>query len=100
MRIAEAKVGLRSLVPAANQHLPVVVDVLKMLNVIIVTEMGTIGKNNKRKQKSAELKHTAIPLVMRVKWWRDQSVSFDRGGSFNLDHYMRICRIKLEQYGR
>ena len=100
MKIAEAKDGLRSLVPAVVRHPHVVVGVLKMLNVKIVTEMGTIGKSKKSRQKSAELKHTAIPLVMRVKWWRDQSVSFDRGGSFNLDHYMRICRIKLEQYGR
>ena len=85
---------------AAYRHPHVVVDVLKMLNVKYVMAMVSIGKSKKRKQKSAEMQHTAIPLVMRVKWWRDQSVSFDRGGSFNLDHYMRICRIKLEQYGR
>jgi hypothetical protein len=97
VRIAEAKAGLKSLDLAAGQHPHVVADVLKMLNVKIVTEMGTIGKN---KKKRIEPRHMAIPLVMRVKWWRDQSVSFDRGGSFNLDHYMRICQIKIEQYGK
>jgi hypothetical protein len=100
VKIAKAKVGLRSLVPAAVQHPHVVVGVLKMLNVKIVTEMGTIGKNKRSRQRSADPKHSAIPLVMRVKWWRDQSVTDDKGGSFNLDHYMRICRIKIEQYGR
>lgn len=100
MRIAEAKDGLRSLGPAVVRHPHVVVDVLKILNVKIVTEMGTIGKNKRSRQRSADAKHLAIPLVMRVKWWRDQSVTDDKGGSFNLDHYMRICRIKIEQYGR
>jgi hypothetical protein len=85
---------------APSRHPHVVVDVLKMLNVNYVMAMVTIGKNKKRKQKNAEVIHTAIPLVMRVKWWCDQSVTDDKGGSFDLEHYMRICRIKLEQYGK
>lgn len=35
-----------------------------------------------------------IPLITIIDWWEKQKVHCDRGGSFNLDLYLSICRAK------
>jgi hypothetical protein len=41
------------------------------------------------------MKH--IPIEYRMVWWSNQSMTYDKGGSFNLDLYIRILSIKSER---
>lgn len=36
-----------------------------------------------------------IPLAYIKRWWSRKSIRDEKGGSFNMDLYLRICEIKL-----
>jgi hypothetical protein len=33
-------------------------------------------------------------LFDMVRWWENQAFAFDKGGSFNIELYIRTCKIK------
>jgi len=36
-----------------------------------------------------------MTLPTMVRWWSRQSFTHDKGGSFNVQLYLKICEIKL-----
>lgn len=51
----------------------------------------------KRRNKEKDQREAVrIPLMYMMRWWKCQSLSFDRGGSFNTEHYLRICDAKMK----
>jgi hypothetical protein len=41
-----------------------------------------------------------IPIAQIKRWWSKPSVKQEKGGNFNMDLYLRICDIKLNNYGQ
>lgn len=41
-------------------------------------------------------KPMTLPAIIR--WWSQPRFSFDRGGSFNVELYLKICEIKLKNH--
>lgn len=36
-------------------------------------------------------------LIRSMRWWRKAGANNHLGGSFNMDLYLRICEVKLNQ---
>jgi hypothetical protein len=34
-------------------------------------------------------------ITRMMNWWGNKSFSRDKGGSFNLQHYLKVCEYKL-----
>lgn len=45
-------------------------------------------------------KNKVIPLAYIKRWWSKQSTKDEKGGSFNMDLYLRVCEIKLINDGQ
>lgn len=41
-----------------------------------------------------KFKPMTLPAIIR--WWSKPSFAFDKGGSFNVELYLKICEIKLQ----
>ena len=53
-------------------------------------------KNMKmKKQKENEFTPLNYPLVRRMHWWRMKSFNEDKGGSFDVQLYLRYCDAKF-----
>ena len=37
---------------------------------------------------------TSRTLYDMMRWWENRSFAFDKGGSFNVELYIRTCKIK------
>lgn len=44
-------------------------------------------------------KKKMIPLIYMMNFWKNQKIENDKGGSFNLPLYLKICEIKMNQNG-
>ena len=43
--------------------------------------------------KSKQSKRANVPIARIIRFWREQSLNDDKGGSFNLDLYLDYCTI-------
>jgi hypothetical protein len=43
-----------------------------------------------KKQKQKQV----IPIGHIIKWWQNKSLSYDKGGSFNVELYLKLSEIK------
>jgi hypothetical protein len=37
-----------------------------------------------------------IPVLRMARWWKEKSFSHDKGGSFNVEHYLKVQNARFE----
>jgi hypothetical protein len=49
----------------------------------------------KSTRKKTENKYipTSLPISRMIRWWRNQSSENDKGGTFNVEHYLKVSEV-------
>lgn len=37
-----------------------------------------------------------FPVLKMARWWKQKSFSHDKGGSFNVEHYLKVQNARFE----
>lgn len=37
-----------------------------------------------------------IPVLKMARWWKQKNFSHDKGGSFNIEHYLKVQNARFE----
>lgn len=50
----------------------------------------------KQQQKQNSFFPLPIPVLKMARWWKEKSFSHDKGGSFNVEHYLKVQNARFE----